>query len=121
MSPRVYDTLANLFERVHFFLQRLKCYADIPLTIEMTELLGKVMAQVLHILACSTKTMKEGRISESIRLAYAFVIDVWCRNVFEKAIRKDGHRSCASTSGHSHESRGIDDSGEKLRGDPPCR
>jgi hypothetical protein len=63
-----YDILANLFERVHFFLQRLKCYADIPLAIEMTELLGKVMAQVLHILACSTKTMKEGRISESIPL-----------------------------------------------------
>jgi hypothetical protein len=59
-----YDTLANLFERVHIFLQRLNCYTNVPLTTGMTELLGKIMAQVLSILALSTKTMKERRISE---------------------------------------------------------
>ena len=61
-----YDALVNLFERIQFFLQRLHHHTSVPLTPEMTELLAKIMAQILSILALSTKTMKEGRISWSI-------------------------------------------------------
>ncbi|KAI0274206.1 hypothetical protein BGY98DRAFT_1099124 [Russula aff. rugulosa BPL654] len=50
------------FERIRFFLQRLQHYTSVPLTPEMTELLAKIMAQILSILALSTKTMKESRI-----------------------------------------------------------
>jgi hypothetical protein len=60
-----YEKLVSIFERVHLFLGRLNCYAGIPLTTAMTELLGKTMAQVLSILALSTKVMNERRISES--------------------------------------------------------
>jgi len=35
-----------------------------PLANEWTELLGKIMAQILSILALSTKAMSESRISE---------------------------------------------------------
>jgi hypothetical protein len=56
--------LVSLFERIHIFLQRLNSYTGIPLTTAMTELLGKIMAQVLSILALSTKAMKERRISK---------------------------------------------------------
>ena len=56
--------LVNLFERVQFFLQRLKIYNEIPLTTEMMELFGKIMAQVLLILALSTREMSQRRISE---------------------------------------------------------
>ena len=59
-----YEALINLFERVQFFLQRLNHYTTIPLTPDMTSLLGKIMAQVLSVLALSTKEMKERRISE---------------------------------------------------------
>ena len=59
-----HDTLVDLFERIHFFVQRLKTYTGIPLTNELTELLGKVMAQLLSILALSTKAMSDRRISE---------------------------------------------------------
>ena len=59
-----HDILVHLFERIHFFVQRLKTYTGIPLTNELTELLGKVMAQLLSILALSTKAMSERRISE---------------------------------------------------------
>ena len=62
-----YESLVNLFERVQFFLQRLNRYTMMPLTSDMTLLLGKIMAQVLSILALSTKEMKEMRISGSIR------------------------------------------------------
>ena len=58
------DTLMHLFERIHFFLRRLNRYTQIPLSDEWTELLGKIMAQILSILAYSTKAMTEKRISE---------------------------------------------------------
>jgi hypothetical protein len=63
-----YEALVNLFERIQLFLQRLNRYATVPLTPDMTVLLGKIMAQVLSVLALSTKEMKERRISGSFRL-----------------------------------------------------
>jgi hypothetical protein len=61
-----YETLVNLFERTQFFLQRLNRYITASLTAEMTELLGKILAQVLSVLALSTKKMKERGISTLI-------------------------------------------------------
>jgi len=69
-----YKTLVNLFERTRFFLQRLNQYTAAPLTPEMTELLAKILAQVLSALAFSTKAMKEGRISMFIRFKYSFFL-----------------------------------------------
>ena len=60
-----YETLVNILERIQFFLQRLNHYTAVPLTPEMTSLLGKIMAQVLSVLALSTQAMKERRISGS--------------------------------------------------------
>ena len=57
--------LVSLFERIQLFLERLNIYTGIPLTTKMTELLGKIMAQLLLILALSTKEMTQRRISES--------------------------------------------------------
>ena len=56
----------HIFERIHFFFQRLKSYTRIPLTDQLTELLGKIMAQLLSILALSTKAMTDRKISELI-------------------------------------------------------
>ncbi|KAI0290549.1 hypothetical protein B0F90DRAFT_1824933 [Multifurca ochricompacta] len=62
-----HDTLVSLFERIQGFLERLKIYIDIPLTPQFTEVLGKVMAQVLLILAISTKTMTQRRIKKYLK------------------------------------------------------
>jgi len=67
-----YETLINLFERTQFFLQRLNQYISALLTPEMTELLAKILAQVLSILALSTKEMKQRRISLFIPSKYSF-------------------------------------------------
>ncbi len=61
-----HDTIIRLFERIHFFLQRLGSYTGVPLTDDFKELLGKIMAQILSILALSTKVMTERRISKLI-------------------------------------------------------
>ena len=62
-----HKTLIYLFGRIHLFLQRLEVYTEIPLAEELTELLGKIMAHLLFILALSTKMTAEKEISELIR------------------------------------------------------
>jgi hypothetical protein len=57
------------FERINLFLQRQTSYAEIPLTNESVELLGKIISQILFILAVSTRAMKDSGISE---LTYSF-------------------------------------------------
>jgi hypothetical protein len=68
-----HEVLVKLFERIQLFLQRLNHYTVVTLTPDMTELLAKIMAEILSILALSTKTMKERQISESIRPTYVFL------------------------------------------------
>jgi hypothetical protein len=111
-----YEALMKLFERIQFFLQRLHHHTSVPLTPEMTKLLAKIMAQILSILALSTKKMKERRISWSIQSIYSIVTNYKPRNFFEEANGKDGGGGCASkirfadTRGESY------DGGENPRG-----
>jgi hypothetical protein len=51
---------------------------------EMTELLGKIMAQVLIILALSTVTMKEGQKSGSTDLIYSSFADFGEETILKK-------------------------------------
>ena len=70
-----YEKLINLFERTQFFLQRLNHYITASLTPELMELLAKILAQVLFVLALSTKEMKAKRISVLIYFKYSFLAD----------------------------------------------
>jgi hypothetical protein len=83
-----HDTLVDLFERIHFFVQRLKTYTGIPLTNELKELLGKVMAQILSILALSTKAMTGRRISELIGSQCTFLANGGSEKILKKLIGK---------------------------------
>jgi hypothetical protein len=89
-----YEALVKLFERIQFFLQRLHHYTSVPLRPEMTDLLAKIMAQTLSILALSTKTMKERRISWSIQSIYSLVTNYKERKIYEEANGKDGGGGC---------------------------
>ena len=57
-----YEALVNQFERIHLFLRRLDHCTFTP---EMMELLAKIMAQILSIVALSTKAIKAKQISRS--------------------------------------------------------
>jgi hypothetical protein len=83
-----YETLINLFERTQFFLQRLNHYITASLTPEMTELLAKILAQVLFVLALSTKEMKERRISALIYSKYSFLADRSAEKFMKRLIEK---------------------------------
>ncbi|KAI0289002.1 hypothetical protein BC826DRAFT_1107328 [Russula brevipes] len=55
-------TLSQLFDHMCLYLQRLERYIKTLLTDDLTTLLGKIMAQLLSILALSSKAVTEWRI-----------------------------------------------------------
>ena len=85
-----HDKIIHLFERINFFLQRLNIYIGIPLTNDFTELLGKIMAELLSILAISTKAMTNRKMSELIRSLSSFLAYYGLRKVSEEACGEDG-------------------------------
>ena len=58
------DTLVDIFERIENFFRRLENYTEIPPTPEMMDIIGKILVEVLSILAIATKEIKQGRTSE---------------------------------------------------------
>ena len=57
------EALADLFERIENFFRRLESYTEVPPTNAMTDVIVKIMAEVLNIFAIVTKEMKQGRAS----------------------------------------------------------
>jgi hypothetical protein len=94
-----YEVLVKLFERIQLFLQRLNHYTAVTLTPDMTELLAKIMAQILFILALSTKTMKKKQISESICSTYSFFVLIIAQEIIMKRIvgKTDGVEDALKT------------------------
>ncbi|KAI0287574.1 hypothetical protein BC826DRAFT_916943 [Russula brevipes] len=56
-----YDTLVDLFRRIGNSLQRLNILTKLPLTPEMITLLGNTMAEVLEILALSSREKDQNK------------------------------------------------------------
>ena len=59
-----YDALLDLFECLGNFLKRLEVYTTIPPTPIMTDIIIKIMVQLLSVLALATKQIKQGRFSK---------------------------------------------------------
>jgi hypothetical protein len=59
-----YNDLIELFERLGNFLKRLQIYTTIPPSPMMTDLIVKIMVELLSLLALATKKYKEGRFSK---------------------------------------------------------
>ncbi|KAH8999641.1 hypothetical protein EDB86DRAFT_3242651, partial [Lactarius hatsudake] len=55
------DVLIELFDRIENFFVRLQTHTEVPSTAQMTNVMGKVMAEVLSILAVATKVMYQSR------------------------------------------------------------
>jgi hypothetical protein len=59
-----YDALVDLFQSIGGFLSRLHIYTRIPLMPAMSDVMVKIMAEVLCTLALATKQASRGRLSE---------------------------------------------------------
>jgi hypothetical protein len=60
-----YDALVDLFESIEHFLKRLDIYTKIPPTVAITEMVVKILVELLSALALATKQIKQGKPSES--------------------------------------------------------
>ena len=58
------DTLIDIFERIEMFFRRLEIYTEVPLTMEMKDMVVQIMVEVLAILGIATEDIKEGRLSK---------------------------------------------------------
>ena len=57
------EALSELFGRIENFFKRLESYTEVPPTNAMTDIIVKIMVEVLNIFAIATKEMKQGRTS----------------------------------------------------------
>jgi hypothetical protein len=60
-----YDALVDLLESIEHFLNRLDIYTKIPPTVAMTEMVVKILVELLSALALVTKQINQGKPSES--------------------------------------------------------
>ena len=58
------DALIDIFERIENFFKRLETYTEVRPTEAMTDIIVKIMVEVLNTLAIATKEIKQGRTSE---------------------------------------------------------
>ena len=59
-----HDALIDIFEQIEMLIRRLEIYTEVPLTVEMTDLMVQILVEVLSILRIATKEIKQGRMSE---------------------------------------------------------
>ncbi|KAH9068102.1 hypothetical protein EDB83DRAFT_2595581 [Lactarius deliciosus] len=59
-----YDALVDIFESAENFLRRLDIYTKIPPTMAMTEVIVKILVELLSTLALATQQVKQGRLKK---------------------------------------------------------
>jgi hypothetical protein len=65
-----YDALVDLFESFEFFLRRLDIYTKIPATTAMSEIIVKILIELLSTISLAIQQAKQGRLSERHPLRY---------------------------------------------------
>ena len=58
------DALIDIFERIENFFKRLEMYTEVRPSAAMTDIIVKIMVEVLNILGIARKEIKQGRTSE---------------------------------------------------------
>jgi sensor histidine kinase YesM len=83
------DALIDIFERIEMFFQRLEIYTEVPLTMEMMDIITQIMVEVISILGIATKEIKQGRMSKYLLYKYDNVDWRMFRKICEEADWKD--------------------------------
>jgi hypothetical protein len=86
-----YDALVDIFQCIENFIGRLKIYTEIPPTPAMTEMVIKIIIELLYVLALATKQINQGRFSMSV-LVYNFPWLTCVREIRKEILRRKGHR-----------------------------
>jgi hypothetical protein len=82
-----YDTLADLLESIEHFLIRLDIYTKIPPTVGMTEMIVKILVELLSILGLATKHLQQGKLSESVLGEILYYLTMQHRSAYQEEAR----------------------------------
>jgi len=89
-----YDALVNIFECIENFLRRLGIYNEIEPTPAMTEMVIKIMAELITVLALATKQIEQGRFSMSALADDYLWLMLWQRNTPKNFWEKRTSNQC---------------------------
>ena len=64
------DILAELFERIGFFFNRLEAYTEVTPTPAMIGIITEIMVEVLTIFGIATKELRRGPASEFLLVVH---------------------------------------------------
>ena len=81
-----YDALVDLFASFENFLSRLSIYAEIPPTPALTNVLVRIIVELISTLALATKQVKQGRFSEFV-LGLFRLLTKWNSEKFMRKLR----------------------------------
>ena len=57
------EALIDIFEQIDNFFQRLETYTEVRPSAAMTDIIAKIMVEVLNVLGIATKEIRQGRTS----------------------------------------------------------
>ena len=77
----IYDPLVDIFECVENFLRRIAIYPEIEPTPAMAEMVVKIMADLLSVLALATTQTTQGRLSKFSLADESSWLNTWQRNM----------------------------------------
>jgi hypothetical protein len=83
------DALIDIFVRIESFFKRLESYTEVQPTAAMTDVIVKILIEVLSILAITTKAIKQGRSSESNDIHKLFFAYLFLEKLVKKLLGKN--------------------------------
>jgi hypothetical protein len=116
-----YEALLDLFQCLGSFLRRLDIYTRIPPTPIMTDIIVKIMAELLSVLALATNQIKQGRFSKHSIACASTRSSLSRRKVCKEAVWRERSRGRASEVGSIDSGRGSDHGGSDLECGPWSR
>jgi hypothetical protein len=82
------DTIFEKLECLEAFSQRLEVYTETALDRRMVDIVGKIMAEVLNVLAITTDEIKQGRMSKPLLYRRVAVDRTTFREISKESDRK---------------------------------
>ena len=108
--------LVDLFERIENFFKRLECHTRLKPSEAMTDMMVKIMVEVLSVLAIVTVEIKERRRSQFITSDFWVLAHGFFREVLEEVTRQERRRGCLEEAGQTYSGRGEDGDGRGVEG-----
>ena len=83
------DVIIDLFERIESFFKRLESYTELKPSEAMTDMMAKIMVEVLSIMAIMTVEIKQKRRSQFITSFFLGLVSSFSRKIPKEATRKE--------------------------------